>query len=129
VDSTGQSDLPFTPVAESEEAATSEAIPNEGTEPHLAAIQQPGHAEAQPQTAGIKIEAAPSDTAPVRGADGGRTQSEAARGSTQESPEKAGGLNPCECGCGEYPKDPKSRFLPGHDLGKAYSDQKPPPAS
>ena len=29
---------------------------------------------------------------------------------------------PCECGCGEYPKDPKSRFLPGHDLRKAYKD-------
>jgi hypothetical protein len=29
---------------------------------------------------------------------------------------------PCECGCGEYPKDPTSRFLPGHDLRKAYRD-------
>jgi hypothetical protein len=33
----------------------------------------------------------------------------------------------CECGCGEYPKDPKSRFLPGHDLRKAYRDQKQNP--
>ncbi|HSZ01179.1 MAG TPA: PIN domain-containing protein [Terriglobales bacterium] len=29
---------------------------------------------------------------------------------------------PCECGCGEFPKDPTSRFLPGHDLRKAYKD-------
>jgi PIN domain-containing protein len=29
---------------------------------------------------------------------------------------------PCECGCGEYPKEPTSRFLPGHDLRKAYKD-------
>jgi len=28
----------------------------------------------------------------------------------------------CECGCGEYPKSPKSRFLPGHDLRKAYKE-------
>lgn len=34
---------------------------------------------------------------------------------------------PCECGCGEYPRDPKSRFLPGHDLRKAYNDQKQTP--
>jgi len=27
---------------------------------------------------------------------------------------------PCECGCGEFPKQPTSRFLPGHDLRKAY---------
>jgi len=27
---------------------------------------------------------------------------------------------PCECGCGEYPRSRKSRFLPGHDLRKAY---------
>jgi hypothetical protein len=29
---------------------------------------------------------------------------------------------PCECGCGEHPKNPKSRFLPGHDLRKAYDE-------
>jgi len=29
---------------------------------------------------------------------------------------------PCECGCGEYPKGGTSRFLPGHDLRKAYKD-------
>ena len=23
---------------------------------------------------------------------------------------------PCRCGCGEYPKPPKSRYRPGHDL-------------
>ena len=23
---------------------------------------------------------------------------------------------PCRCGCGEYPKRPKSRYMPGHDL-------------
>ena len=22
---------------------------------------------------------------------------------------------PCFCGCGQYPKDPRSRFRPGHD--------------
>jgi hypothetical protein len=31
---------------------------------------------------------------------------------------------PCECGCGEYPKMPGARFLPGHDLRKAHQDQK-----
>lgn len=30
---------------------------------------------------------------------------------------------PCECGCGKYPKRAGSRFLPGHDLRKAYKDQ------
>jgi hypothetical protein len=30
--------------------------------------------------------------------------------------------HPCGCGCGEYPKNPKSRFLPGHDLRKAYDE-------
>ena len=34
---------------------------------------------------------------------------------------------PCECGCGGFPKDPNSRFLPGHDLRKAYNDQKQTP--
>jgi hypothetical protein len=28
----------------------------------------------------------------------------------------------CECGCGGRPKSPKSRFLPGHDLRKAYNE-------
>jgi hypothetical protein len=32
---------------------------------------------------------------------------------------------PCECGCGEYPKLPTSRFLPGHDLRKAYGSTTP----
>lgn len=27
---------------------------------------------------------------------------------------------PCACGCGKYPKRASSRFLPGHDLKKAY---------
>jgi len=31
---------------------------------------------------------------------------------------------PCECGCGEYPKSAKSRFLPGHDLRKAYDESR-----
>ncbi len=31
---------------------------------------------------------------------------------------------PCECGCGEYPKKSTSRFLPGHDLRKAYQSSK-----
>ncbi len=26
-----------------------------------------------------------------------------------------GDSSPCECGCGNYPKSPKSRYLPGHD--------------
>ena len=30
----------------------------------------------------------------------------------------------CECGCGETPKTAGARFLPGHDLRKAYQDQK-----
>ena len=30
---------------------------------------------------------------------------------------------PCECGCGEYPKGKKSRFMPGHDLRKAYKER------
>lgn len=25
------------------------------------------------------------------------------------------GREPCPCGCGEYPKLPKSRYVPGHD--------------
>ena len=25
------------------------------------------------------------------------------------------GRTPCECGCGDYPKSPRSRYLPGHD--------------
>ena len=29
---------------------------------------------------------------------------------------------PCECGCGKYPKTARARFLPGHDLKKAYID-------
>jgi hypothetical protein len=28
----------------------------------------------------------------------------------------------CECGCGGLPKGPNSRFLPGHDLRKAYKE-------
>jgi hypothetical protein len=30
----------------------------------------------------------------------------------------------CECGCGEVPKGKNSRFMPGHDLRKAYKDQR-----
>jgi hypothetical protein len=29
---------------------------------------------------------------------------------------------PCECDCGKYPKGPKSRFLPGHNIIKKYKD-------
>jgi hypothetical protein len=32
-------------------------------------------------------------------------------------------LIPCACGCGEFPKRRNSRFLPGHDLKKAYADR------
>lgn len=31
---------------------------------------------------------------------------------------------PCACGCGGFPKGTDSKFLPGHDLKKAYQDQK-----
>jgi hypothetical protein len=34
---------------------------------------------------------------------------------------ESAGKKSCECGCGEYPKNPRSRFLPGHDLRKAYN--------
>lgn len=79
--------------------------------------------DAKSQTESPKIETPPTDTLPIRGTNGGRAEGEASGEGNQEDPEKAG-LKPCECGCGEYPKDPKSRFLPGHDLRKAYSDQK-----
>lgn len=36
---------------------------------------------------------------------------------------------PCECGCGGYPKTRNSRFLPGHDLRKAYQDREAKPKS
>ena len=39
-------------------------------------------------------------------------------------PEEITNKQACECGCGEFPKSPGSRFLPGHDLRKAYQDQK-----
>jgi len=29
---------------------------------------------------------------------------------------------PCACGCGKYPKKHSSKFLPGHDLRKAYQE-------
>ncbi len=37
-------------------------------------------------------------------------------------PITSGSRRACECGCGEHPKNPKSRFLPGHDLKKAYNE-------
>jgi predicted nucleic acid-binding protein len=70
-----------------------------------------------------KLQADPAHPAPVQGSDGGRTESEAAREGEKESTKEVT-PRPCECGCGEYPKDPRSRFLPGHDLRKAYNDQK-----
>ncbi|HEY4379354.1 MAG TPA: hypothetical protein VGN01_03350 [Acidobacteriaceae bacterium] len=36
---------------------------------------------------------------------------------------KADERKPCECGCGGFPKSASSRFLPGHDLRKAYADR------
>ena len=42
----------------------------------------------------------------------------------QPKQSKASIRNPCECGCGGYPKRLGSRYLPGHDLRKAYQDQK-----
>jgi len=62
----------------------------------------------------------------VPGGDGGRIESEAPS-EREKEPTKEVTAKPCECGCGEYPKDPRSRFLPGHDLRKAYNDQKQPP--
>lgn len=44
-----------------------------------------------------------------------------------ETPNEKVVARPCECGCGGFPKDPNSRFLPGHDLRKAYNDQKQTP--
>jgi hypothetical protein len=29
---------------------------------------------------------------------------------------------PCECGCGEYPKNLNSRFVRGHNTKKLYQD-------
>ena len=29
---------------------------------------------------------------------------------------------PCKCGCGKYPKGPKSRFLPGHNFKNLHKD-------
>ena len=55
-----------------------------------------------------------SHPAPARGNDEGGAQDEA----TNEG-EKA-----CECGCGQYPKGRTSRFMPGHDLRKAYKDSR-----
>lgn len=43
---------------------------------------------------------------------------------TETEPVTAQEPKPCECGCGEYPKTPGARFLPGHDLRKAYRDSK-----
>jgi len=40
-----------------------------------------------------------------------------------ELQQRVDGKQPCQCGCGGYPKGIASRFLPGHDLRKAYQDQ------
>jgi hypothetical protein len=37
-------------------------------------------------------------------------------------PEEDRGRRGCECGCGRFPKSSRSRFLPGHDLRKAYKE-------
>jgi hypothetical protein len=34
----------------------------------------------------------------------------------------AANRKPCACGCGKYPKKLTSKFLPGHDLKKAYQE-------
>ena len=80
----------------------------------------------EPRTAaeaGNELQADPAHSAPVQGSDSGRAKSEATAEGGKEAPKEVT-AKPCECGCGEYPKDPKSRFLPGHDLRKAYNDQK-----
>jgi predicted nucleic acid-binding protein len=73
-----------------------------------------------------QLEADPTHPAPIQGSDGGRVESEAPRETGKEGPKEVT-ARPCECGCGGFPKDPNSRFLPGHDLRKAYNDQKQTP--
>jgi predicted nucleic acid-binding protein len=74
-----------------------------------------------------QLQANPAHSAPVQGSDGGRAEGEAAAEGGKEGPGEVT-TKPCECGCGGFPKDPNSRFLPGHDLRKAYNDQKPSPS-
>jgi predicted nucleic acid-binding protein len=76
--------------------------------------------------AGNKLETSTAYPTAVQGSDGGRAESETAREREKESTKEVI-PKPCECGCGEYPKEPRSRFLPGHDLRKAYNDQKQSP--
>jgi predicted nucleic acid-binding protein len=88
--------------------------------------QQSERAAAKPNESD-GLQADPTHPPAVPGSDGGRAQSEAAGETEKEGPKEVDQPKPCECGCGEYPKDPKSRFLPGHDLRKAYNDQKQSP--
>ena len=70
-----------------------------------------------------QLQADPPHPVAIQGSDGGRAQGEAAAKGGKEAPKEVS-AKPCECGCGGFPKDPNSRFLPGHDLRKAYNDQK-----
>ena len=45
------------------------------------------------------------------GLDDGSVRQEGVEPLTYVSDERT----PCECGCGGYPKSPRSRYLPGHD--------------
>jgi predicted nucleic acid-binding protein len=73
-----------------------------------------------------KLEAAPTHPASVQGSDSRCAQGEATTEAGKELVKEVIAKT-CECGCGGLPKDPNSRFLPGHDLRKAYSDQKQTP--
>jgi hypothetical protein len=70
------------------------------------------------EQASDQLEVDPAHPTTVQGSDGGRAQSEATGEGEKELAEEVATRQPCECGCGEFPKDPKSRFLPGHDLRK-----------
>ena len=92
------------------------------------------HAGEKETTNEDAIKAADSGPSQVRGrAEGGAgdttgTKEETKAEAATEPETKAASVAPgtCECGCGEVPKTPGARFLPGHDLRKAYNDQKQP---
>jgi hypothetical protein len=93
------------------EPAALETKSDETTEPKPPIPTGDGAAEAvQPSN---ELKADPPHPVAVQGSDRRRAQNEVA---AEEE------IKPCECGCGEFPKLATSRFLPGHDLRKAYKD-------
>jgi hypothetical protein len=130
-------DLPL-PAVEPEPESESEAIPvgkqqtlnlAPGEAPSVAPVEEGLPNEQTTASAGKNDErqADPAHSQPVQIGDSRRAQDEATTEKAEvfiEIPNR-----PCECGCGGFPKDPGSRFLPGHDLRKAYNDQKKPPQS